>query len=277
MKIIGFDIGGSKLKSGLFIDGRLVKSLALPIDKNAGREGMFKTIDRAMEWLGYAGLDKIGVVSAGEIDRENGVVIRSLNIKGWTGTPIKKTLEDKYHVPVHVDNDAIGAVIGELSFLHDPRNVTVLTFGTGVGGASLISGKLNRDEYSEWGHHELIHNGRACSCGKKGCAEQYLSATALMGDASKVLDVPNTFALMEAFTKGDPNAIKVIEQYCKWLNDFIDIIYEEVHPDTIILGGGLMNARDVFGRYILTHKCAVLFAQGSNNAGIIGASLLPVQ
>lgn len=275
MKVIGLDIGGTKVKAGLFINGKLVNTQSLPVIKSTGREGLFRTIYETINLLGSKDFDHIGVVSAGNIDIEKGVCLLSVNINGWTGAPIKKTLEDKYHVPVYVDNDAIGAVIGELSFLEHPQNVTILTFGTGVGGASLINGKINRDKYSEWGHHELIHDGRPCSCGKKGCAEQYLSATALLKDANKIMAVPNTIILMDRYSKGNKKAIEVIEQYCAWLNAFIDIIYNEVKPDTIILGGGLMNAKEVFAHYLTPHKCVVSFAKASNNAGIIGASLLP--
>ena len=92
-------------------------------------------------------------------------------------------MEERYSVACRADNDAVCALIGELSLREAPKDVTLLTFGTGVGGASLINGKIvrgRRFDAARWGHFSLHPGGRVCNCGKRGCAEQYLSATALL-------------------------------------------------------------------------------------------------
>jgi len=276
MKAIGIDLGGTKVKGGLFDDGYLLKISRNSTDIAHSREEVVLAVKKTIDELMVPEVGRIGIVSAGDIDPEKGLCTLAYNIPGWTGCPIKAVFEDLYHLPVFVENDAMGALWGELTLLPEKKNVTMLTFGTGVGGASIIDGKLSRSSKTAWGHVNLIPNGRACTCGQKGCAEMYLSANALLALAQeKIPTLHSTIELNDLYMKGNPAARMVMKQYADWLNLFLNKITEEVHPALIILGGGLMNAKMMKGLIRLPSN-RYLFAQLGNQAGIVGAQALPI-
>lgn len=270
--VIGIDLGGTSVKGGLFVGGTLKKSDSVPTNAKKGRDAIFASIDHLISKLGIDGVQRIGLVSAGDIDPVKGVCTYSKNLRGWSGAEIKKTLTDKYHLPVAVDNDAIGALVGEASYYPDILNVTMLTFGTGVGGACLIDGAISRDPQYAWGHRVLHENGIPCSCGRKGCAECYLSAGALFSMASAAYERSvNSFELMDYCRKGDEKAVAVMTHFCTDLNALMNLILKETPTQLIILGGGLMGAKDVFEKFITIDKNKYRFARLGNAAGIIGA------
>jgi glucokinase len=276
MKSIGIDVGGTKIKGALFRDSLLVKSVKNPANGEVSREAVIAAIKKTIDSLLEEGVSRIGIVSAGDIDEKNGVCLLSFNLKGWTGCPIKETFENIYHLPVYVDNDAIGALWGEMSLLKEKKNVTMLTFGTGVGGASVIDGVLSRDKKTAWGHYVIVPDGLSCLCGKKGCAEMYLSANALLKAAqAKIPSLQNTLQLNNLYLKGDPVARAIMENYADLLEIFLKDIDREIHPSLFVLGGGLMNA-PMMRELIRLPKERYCFAQLGNQAGVVGAASLPI-
>ena len=138
-------------------------------------------------------INGIGIGSAGRINIETGVVEYATdNLPGWHGFPLQTWVEEHYEIPTVVDNDANTALLGELYFsdqLFHQQNTVMLTIGTGVGGANYFFGQIVRGAHhqsGEWGHMVLYPEGRPCNCGKSGCAEQYLSGTAIRAQAEKV-------------------------------------------------------------------------------------------
>jgi len=274
-KVIGIDLGGTRVKAGLFYDGYLKKSVKNPSNADVSREAIIEAIRKCIDELWEDGVEQIGIVSAGDIDYVHGVCTLSFNLKGWTGCPIKAIFEEHYHVPVFVENDAIGALLGELTLLPHEANATMLTFGTGVGGASVIEGRLSRSEKTTWGHVVLIPNGNLCVCGKKGCVESYLSAPALLKMAQETIpSLTSTAELDQLYRAGKSEAVAIAKHYGQYLNLLLEKIGNETHPDILILGGGLMAAKMM--RDIITiPKDHYVFAQLGNLAGVVGAASLP--
>jgi glucokinase len=278
MSVIGLDLGGTNIKGGLFRDGKLVKSLHVPSGGKESREAILFALKKIIHLLDDGHLEKIGLASAGEIDVEKGSVKLAVNLVGWTGCPVKAILEEEFHLPVYVDNDAVGALVGELSLYPEEKNVVMLTFGTGVGGACLVNGQIDRTHGLEIGHMELMKDGRECFCGKKGCAERYLSVSALTSDARKVLPtLAGSKQLISFYNRGNPKAVAVMCQYGKWLNLYLQKIDEKFHPSLIILGGGLMNAKETIKGLISFPTSRYAFSELGDNAGVVGASLFPYQ
>ena len=274
-EVIGIDVGGTKIKGGRFCDGYLEKACKNPTEGDLSRESVLAAIRKTIDALWHKDVEKIGIVSAGNIDPVTGSCTLAYNLKGWTGCPIKSIFEELYHVPVYVENDAIGALYGEMSMIKEKKNVTMLTFGTGVGGASIINGVLSRSEKTAWGHVVLIPDGLSCTCGKKGCSEMYLSATALLKMAQESIpNLASTVELDHLYERKDPRALAVMNRYGAWLNLFLKKKKKEVHPTLIILGGGLMGAK-MMKSIISLPQDRYAFAQLGNQAGIVGASFLP--
>ncbi len=276
---LGVDLGGTTIKGALLNGTTFLREREAPTRGREGREAimssLFSVIDALLE--GAERPELLGVSSAGNIDPYRGICVYATeNLMGWTGVDLKGTLEARYRIPVQADNDAVCALKGELLFYPEERDVTMLTFGTGVGGASLVNGEIVRGEHfdgARWGHVTLFEGGRRCSCGKLGCAESYLSATALLARGREKLPaLGSAKELFELYAEGNPAARSVLTEFGDCLNRLLEIIRAEVAPARILLGGGMAQSEEIFLSFI-EKKDDVAFARLKNRAGIVGACL----
>ena len=275
MKKIGVDLGGTTIKGALINGDKIIKSGSEPTRGKEGRGAIFEALFTLIDSLFEEGVSLIGVSSAGNIDPATGTCVYATdNLMGWTGADIRGEVEKRYHVPCKADNDAVCALKGELTFYPNIKNATMLTFGTGVGGASLVNGQILRGanfDAARWGHLVLVPEGRACNCGKRGCAESYLSATALVGRGKESIpdlkDCKHLFALAK---EGNPKAQEVLKEFGRYLNLLLDNIRTALAPECIILGGGVAKSEDAFLK-LLTKKDDVCFARLGDMAGVFGA------
>ena len=278
MNKIGVDLGGTTIKGALLDkDNNIIKSGSEPTHGKEGRGAIFKALFTLIDSLKEGEVSLIGISSAGNIDPATGACVYATdNLLGWTGTDIKREVESRYHIPCKADNDAVCALKGELTFYPEAKNATMLTFGTGVGGASLVNGQILRGknfDAARWGHLVLVPGGRACNCGKSGCAESYLSATALVKRGREsmpdLVGCKQLFSLAEA---GSDKAQAVLEEFGTYLNLLLDNIRTALAPELIILGGGVAKSEDAFKK-LLTKKDDVCFARLGDMAGVFGAIL----
>lgn len=277
MRIIGIDLGGTMVKGALFDDDKVISSSKRPSFGSEGKEAIMASLKGEIASLMEPRVEAIGIASAGVIDPHNGLCVSATdNLKGWGGVRIKEEIDKEFSLPVAVENDAIAALIGERSVEDEKDDLTLLTFGTGVGGASFVNGKIDRSPLRAYGHRVIVENGRPCNCGKKGCAEAYLSATALLRSSKEVTQkYQNTFEIMEGFRQGEKEAIEIMSSYGHYLALLLALIVREISPKKIILGGGLMGSEDVMRTLIPPEFLSrVAFAKLSNLAGATGASLL---
>ena len=288
MKHIGIDIGGTSIKGAVIENGAVTARAKRSTDTSRGRDSIkdciFEVIKSLLPLIGTdAG---IGIGSAGDIDPYEGKVLYATdNLPGFTGFEIKKDVESAFNRRSFVVNEAVAAFIGESFFgaAKDCKNAVMLTLGTGLGGAASINGKLltgSNFHAARIGHIPLHIGGRECTCGKIGCAEQYVSATGLMRTANE-LDC-QCFNCNEVFKKaadGDENcreAVKLfISDFCT-VADTVKCIFD---PDCIVIGGGLIELKQYWLEDFLNAlpesdakliRPAVL----GNDAGAIGAAYL---
>lgn len=274
MKKLAIDIGGTTVKGALFEEGGIVREGSVPTRGREGREAILSSLFSLIERLKEDAV-LIGVSSAGNIDPAEGkCVYATENLRGWTGIELKKILEERYKLPCRVDNDAVCALKGELSLHPGVRNATMLTFGTGVGGASLVGGEIlrgKRFDAARWGHITLVPNGRRCSCGRSGCAESYLSATALLARGRE--KIPSLESCKELFMMAAADheeALDTLSEFGFYLNLLLDDIRTALAPELILLGGGVAQSREIFIE-LIKDKTDVAFAQLGNRAGLYGA------
>jgi glucokinase len=275
MSVIALDLGGTYIKGGLFSSsGILLSKASVATPAKEGKDAILDAMAGLYRTLDDGGVSALGVASAGDIDPETGVCTYATdNLPGWTGCHIKEELQNRCGVTVYVDNDAFCAGLSERKAYGNPPDFTLLTFGTGVGGATFIGGNLVRGELSKWGHHVIVGGGRPCNCGKLGCAEQYLSAKAFLEEAKR-----HGFASARACTgkaiAGDEPAERVAQEYCRYLNLLIHDVEQLAHSSLIVLGGGLMEGYEAFEPFIRSESAAVKKAIRGNEAGIYGAYML---
>lgn len=284
MKIAVLDIGGTSIKSGEFMDGRLCN--IKETDTNAQNGGAY-VMERAVEILkGYKGFDRIGISTAGQVDSSRGCIrYANSNIPGYTGMEVKRIMEENFHVPAAVENDVNAAALGEANFGagREFADFLCLTYGTGVGGAIVIDHKVykgSRFSAGEFGGMVIHPGDRDISKDIfSGCYEWYASTTAL---------VKNAMLLDESLSNGkriferrkEESVAEIIDAWIKEIVLGLVSLTHIFNPSCIILGGGVMKQK-----YILDKICNILYnnvmesyrdvnirqAQLGNTAGLLGA------
>ena len=311
MVAIGIDIGGMSIK-GAAVDsnGRVYDRFSMPFVKGEpGEKTIRKLAEIVKEYIASQHLEGkiegIGIGSPGTLDVENGIVNYANNL-GWNDLPVAKLMQETLPYPVRLTNDANAAALGEAKFgagkMYD--TVIMLTLGTGVGGGIIINGKLfegNEGKGGELGHVVVQVDGEPCSCGRKGCFEAYSSATALIRETKKAMlknkrsllwkispeiELVGGKVVFEGAAKGDKTAIRVLNNYVKYLGEGILNYCNIFRPNVIVLSGGIANAGDALfnplNAYIKEHyygykrtpEVKVVPAELGYDSGKIGAAAL---
>ena len=287
MKILVFDIGGTEIKYAL-CDENFNLSDKKSIPTNA-YEGGKRIIERIVEIAKtFDGVDRIGISTAGQVDSKKGMIIFATDsIPGYTGTQIKQIIETEIGVPCAVENDVNSAALGEAHFgaAKGKENFICLTYGTGVGGAIFLDGKLftgNSFSAGEFGHFITHANGKSCTCGGCGCYEAYASAGALTRAVAE--KTGRQLNGREIFAEFDnPEIREVIDA---WIDEIVIGLKSLVYifnPSLIVAGGGIMNEKYItdeinkrLASQIMPSFRCVEFkkAQMGNDANLLGAAYL---
>src|SRR4030042_7126904 len=115
----------------------------------------------------------IGIGVPGFYNVKTGRINDCRNIPGLAAAPICEYINEKFNVPVFADNDATAAASGEKLFGigRNYSDYLLITLGTGIGGGLVLSDKVYRGSMGyagEFGHMNVVPDGRKCSCGKMG-------------------------------------------------------------------------------------------------------------
>ncbi|MDR1586989.1 MAG: ROK family protein [Treponema sp.] len=247
MKIAALDIGGTEIKYCLYdtkepFNAGIVQRT--PTNAALGGQEVVQKAIAILESLGE--YERIGVCTAGQVQPHTGeILFASDNIPRYTGIKLADILEEKFKVPVIVENDAYAAGLAEAhnGSLAREGFVLVVTYGTGIGGAIIADGKLLRgSSYAAgWFGHIVTHpRGRRCSCGKRGCYEAYASTGALLKAAEKKLG-KKTSGNALVHNREEPETSSIIHE---WIEEVVYGLVSLVHsfnPRDIIVGGGIME------------------------------------
>ena len=246
---IGIDIGGSETKIGLVdIHQKLIVHTAIPTAPERPAEAVIQEIgEKALELLDTQGIAMDQCVGAGigvpgTVLRKTGVVRYSNNIR-WENVPLAKEMGRYLPIPVQIANDADCAALGEAyaGAGKECQDVVMLTLGTGVGSGIILDGEIYEGKGgSEFGHMVIIENGEPCTCGRRGCLEAYVSATALMRDAKRASGMELTpEEIFRAAAAGDDRMQEVVDAYIRRLGIGIVNIVNIFRPQLVLLGGGI--------------------------------------
>lgn len=290
-KAIGIDLGGTSIYGGIINDrGEILKSIERETGKGVGATEVLRRISLVIEDLlaGESDISGIGIGSPGFIDSDEGRVLTvGGNIDGWAGTDIKGELKKVFpNHQIFVGNDAnlAGICEGWIGAGKDFKSFIMLTIGTGLGGAIYThnQGIWQGHNYqgAELGHAILYPNGRDCTCGQKGCVEQYVSGSAIeilylemTGESKKGKDI---FDLYEI----DNAAREIIDNFADNLAIYIASLKNIFDPEGIVIGGGVIYSReywwdrmiDSYNNYVNNPKgITIVAATNLNDAGLIGA------
>ncbi len=157
----------------------------------------------------------IGVAVGGPLDSRAGIVYSPPNLPGWDGVPVKAFLEERFGLPVFVENDANAGALAEHRFGagRGARNLVYCTLGTGIGGGIIVDGRLYRgttDDAGEIGHTTIVPDGPPCLCGKRGCLEALVAGPAIARRAQRIAEA-HPGSRMWTLAKGKLSAITAVE------------------------------------------------------------------
>lgn len=287
MKIALLDIGGTYIKFAAAQDEKPIE--ACEEYPTEGKKGGPHVIDRAIGLLEkLAPFDGIGVSTAGLV-KDGYILYANENLPNYTGMNIKKILQEKFGVPVAVENDVCAAALGEAAYGRGRENPSFLcmTFGTGIGGALIHEGKLITQgglPVGSFGHMITHKGGRLCSCGNRGCLEAYASTSALVQAVQETTGRRlNGREIFTAFYQGEQ---KIQETVREWMEEIVCGLFSIIHilnPPCIVLGGGIMNEdyiidylkKELYDRLIPCYQeVQIIPAQLGNRAGLMGARYL---
>lgn len=265
----GIDIGGTNIKGVLADNSGKILSERSTITPGTKKE-IDKEIGSLIENLATSAsiskidIKAIGIGAAGSIDRNKGIVISSPNISAWKKYPLAKNIEKLTGARVFLENDATVALIGGWWKGNGSRfkNWIMLTLGTGIGGGVIIDNRIYTGQSGsamEVGHMTIDFEGKLCKCGRKGCLEQYASASALVGYVQENLASYKDSALnkrtpgeelsaktiFEEAQNGDDLSLKAIETTAYYLGIGVSNLVNIFNPEAIIFGGGLSLAHKI--------------------------------
>jgi glucokinase len=311
--IIGVDLGGTKILTGVFTSS--LENVGMAKISTKSQRGVDAVVERIARCVRDA-IDEadlslkqvrgVGIGAPGAVDGEAGNVIFAPNLQ-WTDVPLKKVLEKQLEVPVFVENDCNVSGLGvyEAELKSKAKHVLGIFVGTGIGGGLIINGEL----YSGFGHtagevgHMIIDvNGPKCGCGNKGCFEALASRTAIFNrikaavkDGQKTLltemlgdDLEDMRSgdLRKAVRRGDKFVAKVIEETAEYIGIAVSNLVNILNPEIVVLGGGVMEAlgdemMDIVRKTAKDHAMPgamkgvqIVDSHLGDNAGITGAAVL---
>ncbi|TXK17701.1 ROK family glucokinase [Homoserinibacter sp. GY 40078] len=306
MHAIGIDIGGTKIAGGLVAeDGTIVRQERRPTPAGDG-SAIIDAVVEVVESLRADGeVAGAGIAAPGFIDAAQSTVYYTPNIP-WRSEPLRADLAKRLPgLDITIDNDANAAGWAEFRFGagRGYRDMTLLTIGTGVGGAIVTEGRLMRGGFgtaAEIGHMRVVPGGLPCGCGQRGCIEQYGSGRALMRYANEIADqrgIGNALALVreergeldghavyELIVAEDPGALFALRELGGWLGQASASLSAVLDPQLFVFGGGVAAAGDLLLEPIREAYLAHLPARGFhpepefataqlvNDAGIVGAA-----
>jgi len=306
----GVDLGGTTVKIAYFDEtGTLLNKWEIPTRTADGGKRILPDIAEAIAgFMMQQGIDRdtvlgIGIGVPGPVDH-NGTVNKCINL-GWGVFNIADTLQSLTGFPVKAGNDASVAALGECwkGGGQGYENMVFATLGTGVGGGIVVGGNVIHGAFGAGGEigHMVLNRKETetCGCGKRGCVEQYCSATGIVRIAKQFLsasDLPSSLRQLDVLTckdvfdaakSGDILAGQILEQVYAYMGEFLANICCVTNPEAVVLGGGvskagaplLEGAKRYFDQYAF-HACRNVqfcLATLGNDAGAYGAFRLILQ
>lgn len=263
MKIsIGLDIGGTKcaISTGeCSADSiRILSREEFPTAGLSWRQVLdefAKRIDSMCRADADLAIESIGISCGGPLDSKEGVIMSPPNLPGWDGVRIVEFFSNRFHVTVHLQNDANACALAEYRFGagRGTRNMVFMTFGTGLGAGIVIDGKLysgTNDNAGEIGHIRLAPTG-PIGYNKEGSAEGFCSGAGIarLAKMRKGLDL-TTKEIFARVRAGDPDCTEVFRESAEKLASILAFTIDILNPEVIALGGVFMRNADLFMKIV---------------------------
>jgi glucokinase len=302
---IGIDIGGTKIAGAVVAENGDIVAEERVATQAGDSEAIIDAVVGMIERLSIGqSIVAAGVAAPGFIDAGQSTVYYTPNIS-WRNEPLRDRLLERLDLDITIDNDANAAGWAEYRFGagKSVSDMTMLTIGTGVGGAIVSQGRLFRGGFgagAELGHLRVVPDGLPCGCGARGCIEQYGSGRALLRMANEIADVGGIgLALADArrahgtldgvvvgrlIAEGDAGARHALDELGHWLGQACASLSAVLDPELFVFGGGVAEAgdllldavREAYRQHLPARgyhpEPEFVIAELVNNAGVVGAA-----
>ncbi len=302
--IVCMDLGGTNVRLGL-VDSRgiVVRRRRVKMVDFDGKADLYVWLGEIVEAFAASGKDLarpkgVSIGFAGPTKSRAGLVYYAPNIGRFTNLEVRSHLERMLDMPVVVENDANCAALGEFwrGAGRGTKSLFLFTVGTGIGGSFIIDGEVWQGEdgiAGEIGHTVVMAGGPRCSCGKGGCLEALVSATAIVRDycrtrkglACKASGSMTAKMVFDRARGGDKAARSVITRSARALGIGIANVFHLLNPELILVGGGVSRAGSLLLRPAVDEARSMVFpplkallkvrrTTLGDDAGLIGAAYL---
>lgn len=288
-RVIGVDLGGTKILAGVVDDrGQVERRREYPTP-TASQDELLAGLDAAIEELLTDDIAALGFGLPSPIDQKAGRALQAVNIPLDESVDFRGRMRERFALPVGIENDANAAAYAEFRFgaARDVETMVMLTLGTGCGGGAVVDGKLFRG-WAEFGHMVIVHDGIPCqgTCTGRGHLEPYVTGVA----ATKLAQAEfgpavDAHRLVRLANEGEQRAVEILDGIGRHLGSGIGTLVNIFNPELVVIGGGfaaagdfvLEPAREVMRREALAHagdRIPIVRAELGTAAGLIGAGLV---
>lgn len=289
--LLGIDIGGTAIKAGAVgSDGRILARRQIAFDRSLAFDELISELSKLSGDLQKDAAEQasaIGVCLPGFVDRLTGMLVDGgANVSALREKPLAKHLSAATGLPVHVENDGVAATVGEACFGAGLglRRFTLLTIGTGVGGAVFIDGSVvtgSRGEPPEIGAVMLRQeDGTLASFEKLACADAFLQRYR-RHSGREIGSLPDLFQALAH----DEAAARTVDEIGQIIARVFAPLVNALNLEACIVGGGVAAAGEALLMPIRTHLPSlawpmlvrnnrILQAACGNDAGLLGVAWL---
>lgn len=241
-RLIGIDLGGTSIRGAVLEAGILHQLERIPTPGDGTVDEVLQSIYSLIDnWMDNS-ITAIGIGVPSVVDLTTGVVYNVQNIPSWKEVPLKRLMEDRYHIPVRINNDANCFALAEYHFGSEKNNqsntlinsMIGLTIGTGLGAGIILNGRL--------------YNGVNCGAGELG-AIKYLDHTLeyyASGSFFENIHQKSGTNIFEAAKRGDREALALYQELGRHIGQAIKICLYAYDPEKIVLGGSVSNGYRFF-------------------------------
>lgn len=309
---VGIDIGGTNVEIGILnAEGDILGKESIKTESKKGAEDTFNRIWNKTKELAerlkvkLEEIEAIGLGIPGPVVN-NSVVKIAANFSWNNDFPAKELMEKVTGKPVKVGNDVKVIALGETLFGAGKgyKNSITIPIGTGIAAGIIIDGKILEGAggaAGEFGHVVVNKDGYKCGCGLTGCLETYCSATGIVREGRRRLEIDKNNALYELIggdlekleakhifdlaKKGDKFSNEIVEFFCDKLAEGVGMLLNIINPEIIIFTGGVAKAGEIITngvkKYLPKYALGMTmenliftFGKLEEEAGIKGAAAL---
>jgi glucokinase-like ROK family protein len=267
--VVGIDLGTlNTIAAVVDLEGKIVERVEHPTNGEKNRDDVIERVKTAIhEVISTSNLNLqkiagIGLAVPGLVDSKKGMILFIPNF-GWKDTPLREILEEEFHTPIFIDNNANAMALSEAQFGigRGVKNFICVNIGIGIGSGVIINREIYRGETEctgEIGHTTVDYNGPKCSCGNNGCLEVMAAGPAIARRAVKAIREGRKTVITElveenlnqitaavvarAANQDDRLAREIMEKTGEYLGTGIANIINLFNPQMVIIGGGVAQA-----------------------------------